>query len=113
MELPKAVTLLTQAIAGFHEAVGQTDKLEMAEVVGTLRRVIPNLLADDEDRNSFLQFIGVVQNDVIAAAHHVLGACTPAPASCLLCLNNGTGVSCDGPPNRLSRCDLCNRTGKM
>lgn len=57
MELPKAVTLLTQAIAGFHEAVGQRDKLEMAEVVDVLRRVIPNLLADGEDRNSFLNLL--------------------------------------------------------
>jgi hypothetical protein len=113
MELPKAVTLLNQAICGYDEALDESDKLKMASAVGILRDVIPNLLANDGDRDSFRQFVDVkvVKNKVCEAANYVLDASMEDKSD--ICLNNETSVNCGGPPKRMTKCHLCGRSGRI
>ena len=111
MQLNNAVALLLQPISALKVATDVNDVCKLALVVTVLKDVIPNLLLDDDDRAAFNKFLCSVQPEIkIASDLHAV--CIAAPGQAIpRCLDNGAFVSCGGPPNRQSKCDLCGKRG--
>jgi len=113
MKLQNAVALLWQVISAMKVATDANDVCKLALVVTNLKDVIPNLLLDEDDRTSFNKFLCSVQSEIkIASDIHAI--CIAAPNNAIpRCLNNGTFVSCGGPPDAQNKCFLCGRRGTL
>ncbi|CAN7342221.1 hypothetical protein LJR289_001886 [Pseudoduganella sp. LjRoot289] len=116
MEFRHAYTLINQAVCAFNEIKDHATKRKMAEAIVILLEVVPTLLANKVDTDSFAKFIEQVKTDidsirVFAFVSSLEGILTPKANP--ICLKNSNHVNCGGPPSRQSRCDLCGKSGKI
>ena len=82
----------------------------MADVVVTLREVLPNLMAD-KNKAQFLGYVNFI-NEQIAEARFV-GISASTKISLPLCVNNDTATSCGGPPETNNTCLVCAKPFKL
>lgn len=118
MDLQQAVHLINNAFLAFKEVDDDAKKSKMAEAIVILLEVVPALLVDKIDTDSFAKFIEYINADInidkvrVFASYSTLQE-TLHPKANSKCLKNDDYVNCGGPPSRQSRCDLCGKSGRL
>ena len=116
MNLQHAINLIDKAVFAFKEVDDDAKKLKMAEAIVILLEVVPALLVDKIDTDSFAKFIEYINADIdkvrVFASYSTLQEALPPKAN-PICLKNDGYVDCGGPPSRQSRCDLCGKSGRL